>query len=165
MLILEFAEVKRNLKSIGNRGKNLFHTNAFQEMVIKHNRFLPEFNQWRKLVAEHAPELAHLIKTFPRSEGLSEELLIKKFTASQLDENELSEKAIFDPWINRWSGVWSNGIYQYHIWDSTYFSEGQWIQPVSLSETGFADGDHLKQMSENCCADIGINVYSRNYGI
>jgi hypothetical protein len=72
---------------------------------------------------------------------------------------------VFKPWLNQWSGLWSNGMPQFHVWDSTRFVEGQWIQPVSLSQTRFVKSCCVEEMRRSRQADIAINVFSREHGI
>ncbi|MCI0691876.1 hypothetical protein L0337_07690 [candidate division KSB1 bacterium] len=142
-----------------------FENPAFIRMIETHNQYATEFARWRRLFAEHAAELAHLLKTFPGSENLREDDLRRIIAGSETSCDSLSQRGVFNPWTNRWSGRWSNGRLQYHIWDSTRFIDGQWIQPVSLSETGFAKACCVEEMLQNRRTDVAINVFSHENGI
>ncbi len=142
-----------------------FENPTFIRMIETHNQYAAEFARWRRLFAGHAAELAHLLKTFPGSENLREDDLRRIIVDSEAKCDSLSQRDVFKPWTNRWSGRWSNGRPQYHIWDSTRFVNGQWIQPVSLSETGFATACRVEEMLQNRRTDVAINVFSRENGI
>jgi hypothetical protein len=142
-----------------------FENPAFIRMIETHNQYTAEFARWRRLFAEHAAELAHLLKTFPGSENLRENDLRRIIASPEAKYDSRSQRDVFNPWTNRWSGRWSNGRPQYHIWDSTRFIDGQWIQPVSLSETGFARASCVEEMLQNRRTDVAINVFSRENGI
>jgi hypothetical protein len=138
---------------------------AMRALLEKHNDYLAEFARWRGLFARQADKLAALIKTFPGGENLSVEELRR--IIMQAPEGWSGEKApqIFQPWTNRWTGLWSNGAPQYHVWDSTRFVNGQWIQPVSLSEFEYVEPGRLEECSRERRADVAINVYTHGHGV
>ena len=72
---------------------------------------------------------------------------------------------VFGPWTNHWSGAWSNGTMQYHLWDHARPWHDQWIQPVTQSETHFSDKGRLGAMIRNREVDLAIDVYSHEDGI
>jgi hypothetical protein len=121
--------------------------------------------RWQKLFAAHAPELARLLKSFPGGEKLSENALRKIISNPEAFYNSFGEKDVFAPWTNRWTGIWSNGKMQYHLWDSTRCVEGRWIQPVTISEVRFAELNRVEGMADCQDADVAINVFSHRYGI
>jgi hypothetical protein len=144
--------------SISRNGDRWFSTQPFLRLLENHERFLPEFVRWRQLFAEHAIEMAQLLISFNGSEALSEDSLCELFTNGNKKDRASHAMDIFRPWTNRWSGIWSNGVPQYHIWDSTRAVDGRWIQPVSLSETRFADACCVEEMLQRGETDVAINV-------
>jgi hypothetical protein len=84
-------------------------------MLRKHNDYLAEFAQWRGLFARHAEELAALVETFPGAENLSAEKLRRIIAQAPADFSGRHAAEIFQPWTNRWAGLWSNGAPQYHV--------------------------------------------------
>lgn len=142
-----------------------FRETAFVRMIETHDRYLPELVKWRRLFARHATELAGLVKTFPGSEDLSEVHLRQIISHPEAMYDSLANKDVFAPWTNRWSGRWSNGSPQHHIWDSTRFVNERWIQPVTLSETEFVDYCRVGEMLQSHKTDVAINVFTRDGGI
>lgn len=138
---------------------------AFIRMIEIHDQYLPELAGWRRLFARHAKELARLLKTLPGGEHLQEEYLGQVFSNAETNYDSLANKDVFAPWVNRWSGEWSNGMQQYHIWDSTYVINGRMVQPVTLSKSQFVNYDSLDEMLRIRQVDIAINVVSPRYGI
>ncbi len=142
-----------------NRDKWL-STQPFVRLLENHEGFLPEFVRWRQLFADHAAEMAQLLMTFDGSEELSEDSLCALFANGKTKRKFPQPIDIFKPWTNRWSGIWSNGVPQYHTWDSTRAVDGRWIQPVSLSETRFVDDCCVEEMVQRGESDVAINVVS-----
>lgn len=138
---------------------------SFRRMLARHNRYREEFTRWRRVFRRQAAALAALIKSFPGSEGLCEDQLRGIFTRPETAYAGIPGEKIFAPWTNRWSGVWSNGTPQYHIWETSINIDGQWVQPVSISETGFAELNIAETMLRDKGADIAINVFSPAEGI
>ncbi|MHC4266621.1 MAG: hypothetical protein ACYSUK_11940, partial [Planctomycetota bacterium] len=66
---------------------------------------------------------------------------------------------------NRWTGEWSNGAPQYHIWEPTQKIDNRMIQPVTLSERFFVERQHVDKTMKSGATDIAINVFSRESGI
>ena len=77
----------------------------------------------------------------------------------------VSGASVFQPWTNRWQGVWSNGSPQFHIWDKTRRWGQQWIQVVAQSEYVFPEENRLTDLLHRNKTDLGINVYSEEYGV
>ncbi len=142
-----------------------FNSPAFKNMIQTHDQFLPEFTRWRALFARHADTIARLIKTFPNSGNLSEDHLRQIVANPEKMFDSLENKNVFAPWTNRWSGKWSNGAAQYHIWDTTRIINGRMIQPVTLSENSFINACCVERNIRSRNTDIAINLYSRQYGI
>ncbi len=138
---------------------------AMRAMLDMHNNYSAEFAQWRDLFARHAEELAALVKAFPGAEDLSEAEMRQLLVQAPESFRGRKESGIFQPWTNRWAGFWSNGVPQYHVWDSTRFIDGQWIQPVTLSEFEFVAPVHLDESVRRRRADAAINVCSRGHGV
>jgi hypothetical protein len=138
---------------------------AFISIIKTHDQYLPELTRWRNLFAQHAKTLARVIKTFPGSENLSQDDLRRIITNQETTLDTLENKDVFAPWTNRWSGVWSNGALQYHIWDSTRVMRGRMIQPVTLSESSFTNYCCVERMAQSGKTDVAINVFSREHGI
>lgn len=137
----------------------------FTEILRRHRHFAPEFDRWRQLFARHVTELTRVIKAFPLAHSLDEASLRRVLTDPISSCDSVVGSAVFRPWTNRWTGVWCNGVRQYHIWDSTRSIDGQWIQTVTLSETEFVQRPESEEMQRRGRADVGINVFSREDGI
>ncbi len=152
-------------KASGRNNPAWLEQAAIRAMLQKHNAYLAEFAQWRSLFARHAEELAALVKTFPGAEDLSAEELHRLIVQPPADLAGRRAAEIFQPWTNRWAGLWSNGAPQYHVWDSARFVNGQWIQPVSLSEFEFVEPEYLDDDVRQRRADAAINVYARSHGV
>jgi hypothetical protein len=150
---------------VENAKEMRFKHPAFIRMIEIHDQYLPELDGWRRLFARHAKELARLLKTFPGGEHLHEEYLHQVFSYPETIYDSLANKDVFAPWVNRWSGEWSNGTRQYHIWDSTYVSNDRIVQAVTLSESQFVNYGCLDEMLRTQEVDIAINVVSPRYGI
>ena len=140
--------------------QTFFKDPCFGTLIETHNLYLPELKEWRRLIAEHANELARFLKTFPETEYFSEEAIGNAFETQFEFDERLQNMDVFKPWTNRWSGKWSNGKTQYHIWDETRAWNGQWIQPITQSEGEFADKDNLREMMLNNRVELAINGYS-----
>ncbi|NIV94876.1 hypothetical protein GWN42_19315 [candidate division KSB1 bacterium] len=54
---------------------------------------------------------------------------------------------------------------QYHVWEVTYFYDGQWIQPVSLSEYDFTGFHQVQDKLQTGLTDIAVNVFSDELGV
>jgi hypothetical protein len=138
-----FVRIRRELREErlfsdqDRRAHNPIH--KFWVVIETHNAYLADLQDWRRLMARHAAELAGLIKSFPGADYLNEEVLQQTFSSSAGVREEVSGDEIFAPWLQRWSGTWSNGTPQYHVWHDTEYRDGQWIQPVTQSEISFAD--------------------------
>jgi len=138
---------------------------ALQDIIAKHESYRAEFRRWRRLFARHAEELAALLKTFPGAENLQEIEVRQTLAQMQQELPAGKESEVFGPWTNHWMGMWSNGMTQYHIWDSTRLVDGRWLQPVTLSEFEFIAPDRLDAMVAQRRADAALNVYSRESGV
>lgn len=138
--------------------------NPYQELLRRHNRFLPEFHRWRSLFATHASELARLVKTLPGSEKLSEWELRQLFRNLETVQPVSVPGDVFEAWADHWTGLWSNGVPQYHVWASARPVAGQWVQPVTLSEAGFVEMSRIAAQPPDRM-DLGINVFSPANGI
>ena len=142
-----------------------FQDAYFGDVIATHNRYLPELQAWRRLMASHAPELARLVKTFPGTAHLGEATLRKTLTSRHGLYRCIHGNEVFRPWTNRWSGTWSNGTTQHHLWDRTRAWHGQWIQPVAQSESVLPDRQRLGALLRRRAVDLAINVYSDEAGI
>lgn len=146
------------------RGTDWLAQPAFQQIIARHDQFQPEFRRWRQMVSCHAPEIARMLSTLPGSEDWNipriEHILSRLEPPSSLDGGQL-----FVPWFGRWSGKWCNGKWQFHTWGEAQPLEGQWVQPVTLSESEFVALNWAQEMLARGDADIAINVYSPQNGI
>ena len=142
-----------------------FHNHVFGDIIELHNQDLSKLEDWRHLFSQHARELANFVKTFPGAEALDVDPIREAFASSTGMKGPVAGEEVFKPWTHRWSGVWSNGSSQYHVWDQTQLWDGQWIQAVSQSEVGFIDGGNLEKMLSGNDVDLGINVYTSETGI
>lgn len=137
----------------------------FADILRLHNRHVDEFKRWRHLFAHHADELARMISDFPIARDVDEEEILLALTRPLSHCAPLSGRDIFAPWTNTWSGLWCNAVRQYHVWDSTRYVDGQWVQPVTLSETEFVQLQQVREKQRQGRADVAINVFSREHGI
>jgi hypothetical protein len=159
------AQDEMDIQSINSENFNKSNWQPYEEMIDVHDQYQEEFARWRKLFATHAKKVAGLIKAFPGSANINETRLTK-IIASYEDHPDLDKTGdVFAPWTNRWSGEWSNGTQQYHIWEPTIMFGDKMIQPVTLSENMFINRYSVSKMAENGKTDIAINVFSRKYGI
>jgi hypothetical protein len=163
--LLAVCRIIKLNKTSGRHSAAWLEQAAMRAMLEKHNDYLAEFAQWRRLFARHAEELAALVKTFPGGENLSAAELRRIIAQAPADLSGRHAAEIFLPWTNRWAGLWSNGAPQHHVWDSTRFVNGQWIQPVSMSEYEFVDPGHLDESVRQRRADAAMNVYARGHGV
>ncbi|NUO79511.1 hypothetical protein HUU05_05495 [candidate division KSB1 bacterium] len=138
---------------------------VMRTMLKKHKDYLAEFTAWRSLFARHSEDLATLVKSFPGAENLPEEELRRIFMQTPRGLADRHAAGVFEPWTSRWAGLWSNGVPQYHVWDSTRFVHGQWIQAVSLSEYEFVSPERLDESVRRRRADAAINVFTRDHGV
>ncbi len=138
---------------------------VMRAMLKQHNDYLAEFAEWRGLFARHSEDLAALVKSFPGAENLPEEELRRIFMQTPRALADRHAAGVFEPWTSRWAGLWSNGVPQYHVWDSTRFVHGQWIQAVSLSEYEFVPPERLDASVRRRRADAAINVFTRDHGV
>jgi hypothetical protein len=161
---LSAEAIVRNKPVSMNRGRSV-PADPFEAMLARHNLFKPEFALWRERVAQHADTLAQLVKRFPNGTHLNAERLRRVFANPRDSIRRIAGQDVFAPWTNRWSGTWSNGVQQYHVWWVAYFSDGQWIQPVSLSEYGFTGFHRVEENLQSGLVDIAINVFSYETGI
>jgi hypothetical protein len=152
-------------KFINTGYSNGLNSQLYIDMIKRHDQYQHEFARWRELFARHAKKMAQLIKTYPGSENFSEYQLIKIFSSHDTFFNKEKYNDVFAPWTNRWTGQWSNGTQQYHIWEPTIKIDGRMIQPVTLSEKSFISRDHVGKMVKSGNTDIAINVFSRKGGI
>jgi len=157
--------VSNRSNSVEFLNRKNFHDWLFESVILTHNRFLTELHYSRKFIRRHAGELASLVKSFPDAELLDENVLQQIFASPTGIMKEFPGEEIFNPWISRWSGSWSDGSSQFHEWEQTRYRKGQWIQPVIQSETEFSNKDNLKSMFINNQVDLGINVYTPEFGI
>jgi len=137
----------------------------FVEILRLHDGHDDEFRRWRRLFAQHADELARMVCDFPIAHELDEEAVSRALTRPLSHCDTLSGRDVFAPWTNTWSGLWCNGVRQYHIWDSTRYVDGQWVQPVTLSERRFVQLSEVREKQRQGQADVAINVFSRESGI
>lgn len=137
---------------------------AFRDILARHNRFLPELARMRRQAASHAPELARLLAALPGSDGLNA-AHIERILANSEPSGARGGGVVFEPWAGRWAGSWSNGRQQFHSWGPAMLLEGQWVQPVTLSESEFVEPNCAQDMMALRRADIAINVNSPQYGI
>jgi hypothetical protein len=137
----------------------------YKEIIEMHDQYQEQFDSWRKIFATHAKTVARLIKTFPGSANINESRLSE--IISSYEDNPDADKTgdVFAPWTNRWSGEWSNGAQQYHIWETTIISGNRMIQPVTLSENTFINSNSVRKMVNDEKTDIAINIFSQKYGI
>jgi hypothetical protein len=142
-----------------------FGNPAMRQVLEKHDHFLPALKEWRRMWGQHAGALAQLVKTFPGSENLRESVLRDIISDPAGLYDTLVNHDVFEPWTKHWSGAWSNGRMQYHIWNLTVIVGGRWIQPVTLSETAFVDYCSIDTMMQRNETDIAINVFSAADGI
>ncbi|MGB5809013.1 MAG: DUF6326 family protein [Polyangiales bacterium] len=142
-----------------------FDDPVFGHVIEMHNQHLADLRNWRRLFSQHAVELAGLVTTLPGAEALDVDLIREAFASGTGVNGHVSGDDVFEPWTHRWSGMWSNGSSQYHLWDQTQRWEEQWVQAVSQSEVGVVDRDNLEKMLSRNDVDIGINIYTSRTGI
>nr|NIT55683.1 hypothetical protein [Fodinibius sp.]NIV10651.1 hypothetical protein [Fodinibius sp.]NIY24267.1 hypothetical protein [Fodinibius sp.] len=138
---------------------------TFNRIIDIHDQYLSEFGKWRGLFSRYAGELAKLVKTFPGSQRLSEDELRQNFSDPYSNYGNFASNGVFEPWTNRWSGKWSNGKMQYHIWDTTQFFNARMVQAVTLSESRFVHIDKAGKIAQSGKADIAVNILSAEAGI
>ena len=81
------------------------------------------------------------------------------------DHRYNGSRDVFDPWTSWWLGDWG-GKAQYHIWDGTEpNANGQYVQPVTQSETAHASRNNYSYLSARWCANVAVNVYSPADGV
>jgi len=167
---------------------------CFQEILTRHNECKPRLLRMRRLFRGIAEDMAkmmrskmcapystagygHVLTGYPRPGSLpnpcnhSEAELKRAIGGTSID----CGKNIFDPWDSSWQGKYSfkkqeNGrpaptSDQYHIWDKTRKVGEQWVQPVTQSETGFANGSNLAEKKEQKKTDLAINVWDEECGV
>jgi hypothetical protein len=159
------AQDETYIQPIISRYYNESNWQPYKEMIEMHDRYQEEFEHWRKLFATHAKKVARLIKTFPGSANINETRLSKIIALYKHHPDMDKTSDVFAPWTNRWSGEWSNGTQQYHIWEPTIMFGDMMIQPVTISENTFINSYSVSKMVEDGKTDIAINVLSRKYGI
>ncbi len=137
---------------------------AFQDILARHDRFLPELARMRRQAASHAPELARLLAALPGSDGLNA-AHIERILAKPEPSGARGGGVVFEPWAGRWAGSWSNGRQQFHSWGPAMLLEGRWVQPVTLSESEFVEPNCAQDMMALRRSDIAINVNSPQHGI
>lgn len=142
-----------------------FHDHVFGDVIEMHNQHLAHLEDWRRLFTQHAIELAGFVMTFPGAEALDVDLIREAFASGTGVNGHVLGEEVFKPWTQRWSGMWSNGSSQYHLWDQTQRWEEQWIQAVSQSEVGIVNRGNLEKMLSGNDVDVGINVYTLKTGI
>jgi|GEM_PF-1999748 len=143
----------------------VFNAHHFTEIVALHNDLLPQLAEARTVLATHAEELAQLVKSLPGADLLSESSILDRIRYWKEKGGSVSGATVFQPWMNRWQGVWSNGSPQFHIWDKTRRWGEQWIQVVAQSEYTFPEETQLAHLLQKGKTDLGINVYSEEYGV
>lgn len=136
---------------------------AFDHIIAMHDRYRSEFYRWRSLFSQHASQLAQLVKTFPGSEQLSEEELGQKFFNGTSVPANVGD--VFQPWTDRWQGMWSNGKMQYHVWDSTRLIDDRMIQAVSLSEYALVPVHEAGKAARFSWSDLAVNILSPETGV
>jgi len=147
------------------RANNRNTINKFKTVIEIHNSHLNQLRNWRRLMAEYSSDIADLVISFPEAEGMDHEVLKRLFSTPNGLNIATTGEEVFTPWIQWWSGTWSNGNPQYHIWHQTELFNGQWIQAVTQSESGFVEYQNLEASVRNNRVDLGINVYSSSTGI
>jgi hypothetical protein len=156
---------RANSQSISSGFYNESNWQPYEEIIEMHDQYQEQFDRWRKLFATHTKKVTRLIKTFPGSENISESRLSDIIASYKINPDLDKAGDIFAPWVNRWSGEWSNGTQQYHIWEPTIILGDRMIQPVTLSENTFINSDSVSKMVDEGKTDIAINVFSRQSGI
>ncbi|NIV72011.1 MAG: hypothetical protein GWN44_04650 [Calditrichae bacterium] len=138
---------------------------VFKELIQTHDEYRLEFIKYRRLLAKHASALASLLKTFPGGQKLDEHDLEQIIARPEASYKSFAQKDVFANWTNRWSGMWSNGRRQYHVWGSTEIVDDRLIQPVTLSETDFINFCCAKKRLAYNATDVAINIFSRTLGL
>lgn len=156
LALARFADVERRSSLEGS-----FFTNVLRE----HDAFLPEMARWRQRLATHAAGLARLVKTFPGAAHLSEDRVREVIGSDTGLPAGAPEDDVFRPWASRWSGQWSDGSLQYHVWDRSRCQEGRWVQRVAQSEAAFPEPTRLGSMVHRGEVDLAVNVFSERLGI
>ena len=142
-----------------------FPSPLFGDVIKLHNQHLGKLQNLRRLISRHSEELARLIKTFPGTETLDKDVIRDTFALGIGPREPVADGEIFKPWAQRWSGTWSNGTPQFHVWDRTQYWNGQWIQAVTQSEIEFSVSGNVEAMFLRNQVDLGINVYTAETGI
>ena len=96
-----------------------FRDHGFGDVIAMHNQHLWNLENWRRLFSQHAAELAGFVMTFPGAEALDLDLIREAFASGTGVNGHVLGEEVFRPWTRRWSGTWSNGSSQYHLWDQT----------------------------------------------
>jgi hypothetical protein len=137
----------------------------YKDMIEMHDQYQSEFSRWRELFARNSTIMAQLIKTFPGNENFDEKQLSQIISSPDMLNKYEKYHDVFKPWTNRWTGEWSNGAPQYHIWEPTQNIDNRMIQPVTLSERFFVERQHVDKTMKSNETDIAINVFNQEAGI
>lgn len=154
-----------NFLNVAQNDGYVFSAHHFAEIVALHDELRPKLTSARRLLTTHAAELARLVKALPGAGFWSESFIRDQIRYWKKALRSVSGASVFQPWTNRWQGMWSNGSSQFHIWDETRHWGEQWIQVVAQSEHAFPEESRLTQLLAQRKSDLGINVYSAEYGI
>jgi hypothetical protein len=138
--------------------------------VLKiHDAHLAQLKKWKELFTGESivgPFAAFLAdrSVFPDAPRASA-ATFEKMLRDDRDGIYNGGKDVFDPWTSWWIGDWG-GKKQYHIWDGTESDgNGQYVQPVTQSETAHVSRTNHAYLSSRWCANLAVNVFSPGNGI
>jgi hypothetical protein len=125
-------------------------------------------HRWRTRFAALAPQLAAFVSGpgyFPDVPGLPGPPALAAVFSWQGASR--GHRSVFDPWTNCWSGRWSDGSPQYHVWDNTELRGDQYVQPVTQSQMAHVTARNFAFMVGQTPprVDVAINVFSDRWGI
>lgn len=139
------------------------------DVMTIHNAHLSGLKKWKEFFTREdvVPAFAKFLadrSVFPDAPK-ADAAAFEKMLRDDRDNKYNGGKDVFDPWTNWWLGDWG-GKPQYHIWDGTEVNSlGQYVQPVTQSETAHASRSNYQYLADRWCANVAVNVYSSADGV
>lgn len=160
----------------------IFRVETFRDVISQHNGSLSSLRAMRNLFIPHAEQLTDFLLTYADNNlTRSGNVELRRTNLMASFRNEQSHRGnqqVFRPWNGWWQGNWKSyderntrrSSRQFHIWDTTTVVGDQYIQLVTQSETSFVDHQNIDSAiagntARGAAVDLGINVWSNEYGI
>ena len=149
----------------------------FQGVIDRHDAF-GDFATWRQIFSRISGQMADFYKRdgrFTYAARFTHAEIERAFREGPINKGLVSGTStlqdVFGPWDGWWSGTWSDGSPQRHIWDASYSTSGRTLQLVSQTRQTFAHVQSWSQFRSRDHAggtewvDLALNAYDSTRGV